>query len=750
MKEELLEIKSEIAERKSSLKELFLNSKKGKNFLVRYTKFYDEIISKIYKMVLEEMFNDYLPMRNSIPVVVVALGSYGREELNIHSDIDLMISYKKIAGYNSEEIIEKFVYSLWDAGLKLGHRVHEISELEEVAKSDITIKTALIEGRKVIGSSFIWGTVEQKLNYIRDTNQEDFFKEKLLERDGRYKRYPFDSMTPNLKEGVGGFRDANLLFWILNVKFKTTSIREFSGELFSEEEFRKFSIALDLLFSVRTYLHFSLKKKRDKVVLEDVPYLSELFSQNQFQTLQKILSAMKVVHLFTARVIEKVLEIRELEYLNFEEKFDLHKIFKKENAFPTILNLWRNGTLQNHIPLFEKVYLLPQFDGYHYHTVDVHSLYTVRELEKIEDKFLKGLFETLSSKEREILKIASLFHDIGKGRVEDHSRVGSKVTKSFLQKNEFPEDIIEKVSHLIRNHTLMTDIAYHEDIHNEKVIFSFLSKVQDEKTLKLLYILTYADVKSVGAETYNSYNKALLFKLYQNSLLVLNNSEMIRESKKREKVEKQIKNLEAPKPLKRAIFRIKSNQLFFKLDSLSILKLSKRAKELENFSFEVLNTPFLSVRILRRENLNFDIAYFLNKVDFLSVISLDIFELFDGIKYFQIDFQNSVEEGDVEFVKFIIEDSFSETRKVFKKIVPKLGGDEVKLDCEYTQHYLKLSLNTENQNGLLAYLFKFFEDENLKVISSKTQTFKVRVRDMFLIEKDRECNLYRELFDKML
>jgi hypothetical protein len=205
----------------------------------------------------------------------------------------------------SVEIIEKFVYSLWDAGLKLGHRVHEISELEEVAKSDITIKTALIEGRKVIGSSFIWGTVEQKLNYIRDTNQEDFFKEKLLERDGRYKRYPFDSMTPNLKEGVGGFRDANLLFWILNVKFKTTSIREFSGELFSEEEFRKFSIALDLLFSVRTYLHFSLKKKRDKVVLEDVPYLSELFSQNQFQTLQKILSAMKVVHLFTARVIEK-------------------------------------------------------------------------------------------------------------------------------------------------------------------------------------------------------------------------------------------------------------------------------------------------------------------------------------------------------------------------------------------------------------------------------------------------------------
>jgi [protein-PII] uridylyltransferase len=371
-------------------------------------------------------------------------------------------------------------------------------------------------------------------------------------------------------------------------------------------------------------------------------------------------------------------------------------------------------------------------------------------LEKIEDKFLKGLFETLSSKEREILKIASLFHDIGKGRVEDHSRVGSKVTKSFLQKNEFPEDIIEKVSHLIRNHTLMTDIAYHEDIHNEKVIFSFLSKVQDEKTLKLLYILTYADVKSVGAETYNSYNKALLFKLYQNSLLVLNNSEMIRESKKREKVEKQIKNLEAPKPLKRAIFRIKSNQLFFKLDSLSILKLSKRAKELENFSFEVLNTPFLSVRILRRENLNFDIAYFLNKVDFLSVISLDIFELFDGIKYFQIDFQNSVEEGDVEFVKFIIEDSFSETRKVFKKIVPKIGGDEVKFDCEYTQHYLKLSLNTENQNGLLAYLFKFFEDENLKVVSSKTQTFKVKVRDMFLIEKDRDCNLYRELFDKML
>jgi [protein-PII] uridylyltransferase len=98
------------------------------------------------------MFGSYMPMKSTLPITLLALGSYGREQLCVYSDIDLMIVYKEVPGYNTKEMIEKILYILWDAGLKLGHRVHEVDELFEVSKTDITIKTALIESRFIDGS----------------------------------------------------------------------------------------------------------------------------------------------------------------------------------------------------------------------------------------------------------------------------------------------------------------------------------------------------------------------------------------------------------------------------------------------------------------------------------------------------------------------------------------------------------------------------------------------------------------------
>ena len=85
----------------------------------------------MYKIVLRKTFNSYVPMRNNIPIDFIALGSYGREQLCVHSDIDLMIVYEESAGFNIQHIIEKFLYLAWDAGLKLGHRVHEINDLRD-------------------------------------------------------------------------------------------------------------------------------------------------------------------------------------------------------------------------------------------------------------------------------------------------------------------------------------------------------------------------------------------------------------------------------------------------------------------------------------------------------------------------------------------------------------------------------------------------------------------------------------------
>jgi len=94
----------------------------GKDFLVKHTRELDKIITLMYKTVLRRVFDVYLPLSHSIPITIIALGSYAREQLCIHSDIDLMIVYQKCEGYNTELIIEKLLYLVWDSGLKLGYQ----------------------------------------------------------------------------------------------------------------------------------------------------------------------------------------------------------------------------------------------------------------------------------------------------------------------------------------------------------------------------------------------------------------------------------------------------------------------------------------------------------------------------------------------------------------------------------------------------------------------------------------------------
>jgi [protein-PII] uridylyltransferase len=433
----------------------------------------------------------------------------------------------------------------------------------------------------------------------------------------------------------------------------------------------------------------------------------------------------------------------------------LIELFERVHLYPIIKILYLTSTISKLLPPFEKVMFFPQFDGYHKHPVDIHSIYNIREIERISISEINEFYETLSIEDRKILKLASLFHDIGKGRIEEHSRVGAKVIRSFLKDFGENDETIERVSLLIRYHTLMTDIAYHEDIYSEKVIFGFTSKLKDERNLKLLYLLTYADVKSVNERSFNSYNGRLLKSLYNGAILSFDKEEMLKESEKREKRERQISNNEnfkaLPKSLQRSILDIKSNFALFKLSIDEIIRISINAKTIQGFSFEIENIDSLSVRVMRDKTLNFDIAYVLNKLNFLSVISLDIFKFFDGVKYFQIDFAERVSEDDELLIGTIIEESFYKNRKRFNKVSPIIKADEVSIDCDYSNSYVRLRVHTLNQNGLLAYLFKLFEDEKIDVISSKTQTFKKRVKDTFLFNRDSEgCHKYEVLLEKLV
>jgi [protein-PII] uridylyltransferase len=154
----------------------------------------------------------------------------------------------------------------------------------------------------------------------------------------------------------------------------------------------------------------------------------------------------------------------------------------------------------------------------------------------------------------------------------------------------------------------MSSIAFKENIHNEKTLYKFMSKVVDEKNLKLLYILTYADINGVGDDIYSSFNAKLLHDLYQSALEVSQNSNRITDAKKRLIVEKRVKNTQEykdmPKTLQKKTLGIESNLFFFKHSARDIVKIALKAKETKEHQFSVHNDKTLSIEIYRRVPLN--------------------------------------------------------------------------------------------------------------------------------------------------
>jgi len=344
-----------------------------------------------------------------------------------------------------------------------------------------------------------------------------------------------------------------------------------------------------------------------------------------------------------------------------------------------------------------------------------------------------------------------LFHDTGKGRVQDHSEVGAKLVAQFLKRIKIDETLTKRAVTLIKHHILMSNVAFKENIHNEKTLYTFMSKIEDTKNLKILYILTYADISGVGGDVYNSFNAKLLFDLYKSALEVAQNTDRITDAKKRVLIEKRVKNLqefkELPVILQKKVIAIESNLFFFKHAPQDIVHIAKIAKEMQEYTFDVRNKENLSIEIFRRIPLN--IGYLLATLAHLQVASMEIFTLFDNVKYFKIEFRKNVDSNVLVEVQDIIDNAFDMQRQVPLQDI-HIGKDEVNLDCEHSITHAELNINTSNQTGLLAYIMYKLEQFDINVITAKIHSTKYRVKDSFLIEKQNKICDNAESICKLL
>ncbi len=801
-------IKNEIKTYLASLDEIYTLSS-GKDFFVKHTKKIDEFIKIIYRYLLRKHFGIYLPMSSSIPMTIIALGSYGREQLCVYSDIDIMIIYDEVSGFNIKPIMEEFMVLAWDSGLKLGSRVHEIDEILESVKTDVTIKTSILESRIIYGSKHLWYKFQEKLNIIRNFEQKKFVLEKIDEHKIRLNKYPLN-MQPNIKDGYGGMRESNMLFWMATISYGVSNTKELIGILFTEEEYKKYRISLEYIFRVRNALHLSAKKKLDIVTFDILPELSHKLGfidtprlVKERQCLSKLFDSLHTVHNFTSIMVKKIVRrylfntnnisnlyqyrvqknlyvcdntiytsyntkpkklnifLKELIALpKYVNNFDISYIYnssktimpktinkltknliltllQKENLYPLIDLLYKSGLLVDIIPTYKKLINQPQFDGYHKHPVDIHSIKTLYHIQNIKDDFVKKMHEKLNTKQHFILKLAALFHDCGKGRGGDHHIIGQNLFKKFAVSLELNEEVTNTVSTLIRYHNMMTKVATREDIYSQNTILAFAGIIQTQEILELLFVLTYADINSVDSKLYKSSTAALLRELYLQTIPAYNNKELIKVSSRRAAKENTIKKHklfnDSTKIIQKKILNINSNQLFLKYKAEDIIKIAIRAKDTNEYDYRIFNETNLKIRITRVVALN--LGYLLGKMQFLNLTSMGIYKLFDDKKFFEIIFDEKLDEEDLVYIEEIVKDSFDMT-KTIKIKKPIISKNEIYINCDHTDELAQLKIETKDQKGLFSYIAKVFDDFDIEINSAKIQSNKGKATDMLLIAKN--------------
>ncbi|MCB1520101.1 MAG: [protein-PII] uridylyltransferase [Hyphomicrobiaceae bacterium] len=196
------------------------------------------------------------------------------------------------------------------------------------------------------------------------------------------------------------------------------------------------------------------------------------------------------------------------------------------NPEATLRRMSEAGVLARFIPAFRRVVGMMQFNMYHHYTVDEHLIRTIGMMTDIERGGSSGDLplstEVIKSiKNRRALFVAAFLHDIGKGRTEDHSIVGARLARELCPRLGLSAAECDTASWLIEEHLTMSNVAQSRDISDPKTIRDFAQKVQTMERLKLLLLLTVADIRAVGPGTWNGWKGQLLRTLYHETEAVL-------------------------------------------------------------------------------------------------------------------------------------------------------------------------------------------------------------------------------------
>ena len=237
--------------------ELRKNPLKARKAISSYAFLTDCLVTSAWKFATEIQFPSHNPTEAE-KLSIISVGGYGRREMAPFSDVDLLfLTPYKMAPW-SENVIETVLYLLWDLKLKVGHSSRSIKDCLHLGSDDYTIRTAMLEHRFVCGDINLASQLNEKLwkNLFSGT-AKDFISAKLIERENRHEKHGQRYMVePNVKEGKGGLRDLQSLYWIAKYVYQTQNISDLVDlNVFRSDEYLQFEQAEEFLWAVRCQMH---------------------------------------------------------------------------------------------------------------------------------------------------------------------------------------------------------------------------------------------------------------------------------------------------------------------------------------------------------------------------------------------------------------------------------------------------------------------------------------------------------------
>lgn len=544
-------------------------------------------------------------------LALFAIGGYGRGELFVYSDVDMLL-LGDVDAHQSK--IENFVSSLWDIGLLPAISVRSLNDTR-VALGDHTIATALLEARFITGNKTLDGTPQ---NMVKQAwTIQDFYHAKMTESKERHLSHNATeyNLEPNIKNGVGGLRDLHVLLWLGKCYF--ADVRGF-GELkkqgfLLDNQYDTLIKAQNFLWQIRHHLHTLTQRPEDRLLFDyqksiakTLNFLPDTQGNESAEALMKVYyqHAMQVASLcellcdyfyenylnpplpFSCRSIDddfyqinahngtpakiaikdpalfdkkpaallgiflamakhniKKISASTLNALYLASELidetyrqnPTHKALFLANLqdnnylFHRLRLMKRYGILARYLPTFAPIMGLMQYDLFHRYTVDAHTLFLIRILHRFADlgnEVYQQKFDLVSQvyqhiNRKDILAIASLFHDIAKGHKGDHSTLGATDAYEFCVSHNMSQDDASFVAWLVQEHLTMSLTAQKQDIYDPDVIANFAKFTGTITRLNHLYVLTVADMNATNSQLWNSWRASLLKQLYLSTHRVL-------------------------------------------------------------------------------------------------------------------------------------------------------------------------------------------------------------------------------------